>query len=49
MARISIISPCYNEHDNVDTCYTAVLNLFAENGPLARYEREHIFSDNASE
>lgn len=49
MPRISIVSPCFNEEDNVEACYEAVLNLFAANGPLAGYEREHIFSDNASQ
>jgi len=49
MARISIISPCYNEEENVEACYVAVLALFAPGGPLAHHEREHIFSDNASE
>lgn len=49
MARISIISPCYNEEDNVEACHAAVLALFAPGGPLAHHEREHIFSDNASE
>jgi glycosyltransferase involved in cell wall biosynthesis len=48
MSRISIISPCYNEEENVGTCYTAVAKLFEAGGPLAHYEREHIFSDNAS-
>lgn len=48
MALISIISPCFNEEDNVEACYKAVLALFAADGPLARHEREHIFSDNAS-
>jgi glycosyltransferase involved in cell wall biosynthesis len=49
MARISIISPCYNEEENVETCYDAVVALFAPGGPLAGHEREHIFSDNASQ
>jgi glycosyltransferase involved in cell wall biosynthesis len=49
MARISIISPCYNEEENVQACYDAVFALFAPGGPLARHEREHIFSDNASQ
>ena len=48
MPRISIVSPCYNEHDNIETCHLAVLELFKEGGPLSHYEREHIFSDNAS-
>jgi glycosyltransferase involved in cell wall biosynthesis len=49
MARISIISPCYNEEENVQACYDAVFTLFAPGGPLALHEREHIFSDNASQ
>jgi glycosyltransferase involved in cell wall biosynthesis len=49
MARISIISPCYNEEENMQACYDAVFALFAPDGPLARHEREHIFSDNASQ
>ncbi len=46
MKKISIISPCYNEEDNVRACHEAVQALFA--GPLAGYGREHIFADNAS-
>lgn len=49
MARISIISPCFNEEENVEACHAAVAKLFAPDGPLANYEREHIFADNASE
>jgi glycosyltransferase involved in cell wall biosynthesis len=49
MARISIVSPCFNEEENVEACYDAVAKLFAPDGPLAHYEREHIFADNASE
>jgi glycosyltransferase involved in cell wall biosynthesis len=49
MKRISIISPAYNEEDNVEACYQAVADLFAAGGPLENYEREHIFADNASE
>lgn len=49
MARISIISPCYNEEENVEACHEAVVALFAPGGPLAHHEREHIFSDNCSE
>src|SRR5262245_47510040 len=44
--RISIVSPCFNEENNVQGCYEAVRALFDE--PLAAYEREHIFADNAS-
>jgi glycosyltransferase involved in cell wall biosynthesis len=49
VALISIISPCFNEVDNVEACHAAVAALFAPDGPLARHQREHIFSDNASE
>jgi polyisoprenyl-phosphate glycosyltransferase len=49
MARITVVSPCYNEEENVEHCYQAVLALFAPDGPLAHHDREHIFSDNASE
>jgi glycosyltransferase involved in cell wall biosynthesis len=48
MKTISIISPCYNEADNVRLCSEAVKALFAPNGPLAQYRCEHIFADNAS-
>jgi glycosyltransferase involved in cell wall biosynthesis len=49
VARISIISPCYNEEENIDICCEAVKSLFAPGGRLAQYEREHIFADNASQ
>ena len=43
---ISIISPCYNEADNVQDCCAAIRKLFA--GELSAYDYEHIFCDNAS-
>ena len=43
---ISIVTPCYNEETNVTPCYLAVKQLFE--GPLARYDYEHVFCDNAS-
>lgn len=46
MKKITIVSPCYNEEQNVETCHQVVRDLF--DGPLAAYEREHIFADNAS-
>lgn len=49
MTRISIISPCFNEEENVEACQAAVLALFAPGGALAHYEREHIFADNCSD
>jgi glycosyltransferase involved in cell wall biosynthesis len=45
---ISIVSPCYNEEDNVEACYRAVRQLFEPGGPLAAYEHEHVFADNSS-
>ena len=45
---ISIISPCFNEADNVRACRDAVRALFVKSGPLAGYRCEHIFADNAS-
>lgn len=46
MKTISIVSPCFNEQDNVAECYETVKALF--DGELAGYRREHIFADNAS-
>src|SRR5438132_12338943 len=43
---ISIVTPCFNEETNVTPCYLAVKELFE--GPLAKYDYEHIFCDNAS-
>ena len=44
--KISVVSPCYNEEDNVEICYQTVKAIFAEH--LAGYELEHVFVDNAS-
>ena len=46
MKRISVVSPCFNEEDNVAACYEAVKAIFDRD--LPDYEREHIFVDNAS-
>jgi glycosyltransferase involved in cell wall biosynthesis len=46
MKTISIVSPCYNEEDNVETCYETVKAIFAND--LPGYRREHIFIDNCS-
>ncbi|PPB81567.1 glycosyltransferase involved in cell wall biosynthesis [Albidovulum inexpectatum] len=46
MKKISIVSPCFNEEDNVETCYRTVREIFERD--LPGYEREHIFVDNAS-
>ncbi len=45
MKRISIVSPCYNEEENVRELYEQVKNVMAT---LAGYEYEHIYIDNAS-
>jgi len=43
---ISIITPCYNEQDNVTACHQAVRKVFERD--LGQYDYEHIFADNAS-
>ncbi|OQW92083.1 MAG: glycosyltransferase, partial [Thiotrichaceae bacterium IS1] len=45
MKRISILTPCYNEEDNVKNLYEQVKTVLAD---LPNYEYEHIFIDNAS-
>jgi len=42
---ISIVTPCYNEQDNVEELYHQVRNVMAGVG---RYPYEHIFIDNSS-
>jgi glycosyltransferase involved in cell wall biosynthesis len=43
---ISIVTPCFNEEDNVEPCYEAVRRVFETELPA--YDYEHIFCDNAS-
>ncbi|MEG1998784.1 MAG: glycosyltransferase, partial [Bacteroidales bacterium] len=43
--KISIVTPCYNEEDNVLELYQLVKEQFAI---LPQYDYEHIFIDNAS-
>jgi glycosyltransferase involved in cell wall biosynthesis len=43
---ISIVTPCYNEGDNITDCYEAVKRIFDER--LPNYDFEHVFCDNAS-
>jgi len=43
---ISVVTPCFNEEDNVRDCYEVVKALFASE--LKDYAREHIFADNCS-
>lgn len=45
MKLISIVTPCYNEEENVEECYRQVKEVFAS---LGAYRYEHIFIDNAS-
>lgn len=43
---ISIVTPCYNEEDNVEELFRRVETVF--NTQLPHYDFEHIFIDNAS-
>ena len=45
MKLISIISPCYNEQDNVEELHRQIKQIFQN---LEKYDYEHIFIDNAS-
>lgn len=42
---ISVVTPCYNEEENVAEAYRQVKEVFAG---LPQYDYEHIFIDNAS-
>lgn len=44
---ISIVTPCYNEQDNVRECWTTVRDIFEKQ--LPGYDLEHIFCDNCSQ
>lgn len=44
--KISIVSPCYNEEDNIELIYEKVKEQFSSH--LKNYSYEHIFIDNAS-
>ncbi|BDA79168.1 glycosyl hydrolase [Leptospira kobayashii] len=46
MKSISIVTPCYNEEENVEEVYKQVKDVFA--GLKKNYKYEHIFIDNAS-
>lgn len=43
--KITVLTPCYNEAENVRTLYERVRAVFA---PLREYSYEHLFIDNAS-
>tara|TARA_B100000787_G_scaffold167853_2_gene155389 strand:- start:462 stop:1409 length:948 start_codon:yes stop_codon:yes gene_type:complete len=46
MKKISIITPTYNEEDNIEDCYNSVKEFF--NSYNNEFEYEHIFVDNSS-
>ena len=46
MKKISIITPVYNEEDNINDCYNSVKKFF--DSCKTEYEYEHIFVDNSS-
>jgi len=46
MKTISIITPCFNEEQNIRDAYNAVRDVFEKE--LPHYKREHIFCDNDS-
>jgi glycosyltransferase involved in cell wall biosynthesis len=43
--KITVLTPCYNEAENVQTLYERVRAVFQ---PLHEYTYEHLFIDNAS-
>lgn len=46
MKKISIITPCFNEAENVKECFETVRQVMQE--MLPNYQYEHIFADNSS-
>lgn len=45
MKTISVVTPCFNEEDNVENVYNQVKEVFKT---LPEYNYEHVFIDNAS-
>ena len=45
MKTVSIVTPCYNEQENVEELYRQVRDVMAS---IGRYRYEHIFIDNCS-
>lgn len=45
MQLISVVTPCYNEEDNILDIYQTVKNIFNN---IHKYQYEHIFIDNSS-
>jgi glycosyltransferase involved in cell wall biosynthesis len=46
MKKISIITPCFNEEENVEICALELKRVMSQE--LPGYDYEHIFADNAS-
>lgn len=46
MKKISIVTACYNEEENVEELYNVVKNIILKS--LPNYEYEHLFIDNCS-
>jgi polyisoprenyl-phosphate glycosyltransferase len=46
MKKITVITPCFNEEENVEICASELKKVMQEE--LAEYDYEHIFADNAS-
>ena len=46
MRKISIITPCYNEEQNVKECHERLFQTMKNS--LPNYDYEHIFADNSS-
>jgi glycosyltransferase involved in cell wall biosynthesis len=46
MKKITVITPCFNEEENVELCAQELRQLMATQ--LPSYDYEHIFADNAS-
>jgi glycosyltransferase involved in cell wall biosynthesis len=46
MKKITVITPCFNEEDNVEVCASELEKVMSEKLPT--YDYEHIFADNAS-
>jgi glycosyltransferase involved in cell wall biosynthesis len=46
MKKISIITPCFNEEENVEICALELKKVMSER--LSGYDYEHIFADNSS-
>ena len=46
MKKISIVTPCFNEEENIEPLSDLVRDLFK--GSLSNYDYEHIFIDNCS-